>query len=64
MFDTIKNTVLYPLAGRIGSITTGWLVGQHPWFGGEYADHIGLGLTALLVLGIELMARQAWFRVR
>lgn len=58
MWNTFKTNVVLPLAVRIGSLGTGYLVG----FGinAEHADWVGMGIAGALLISVDLML--SWVR--
>lgn len=60
MFKTINTNVIQPLAVRLGTAATGFLVGQG--INAQHADSIGIGVAAVLLVGCDLLA--SWLRRR
>lgn len=58
MLHIIKTNVLLPLATRLGSITTGLLVG---WgLNSVHSNWVGTGVAGLLLISTDLLL--AWMR--
>lgn len=60
MWEAIKANVFLPASTRLGTGTTGVLIGYGA--NAQHADWVGLGVQGAILIGIDFML--AWFRKR
>lgn len=60
MWEIIKTNVLLPGAGRLGSLSTGALIGIGA--NSTHADWVGTGIAGAILIGTDLLL--SWLRKR